>query len=113
MPKAVAAPLKSIGSKPSTVAGRYGDDRRAQRSDVLAVVGSRDFTEQGFNRAVDAKRPSVGSLLKPFVCPALAQPDKWSLASAVSDAPVTVSSRAAAATGSPAIPTIAAMARCA
>lgn len=58
--------------------------------DVLAVVGSREFTEQGFNRAVDAKRP-VGSLLKPFVyLLALAQPDKWSLASTVSDAPISV-----------------------
>jgi penicillin-binding protein 1B len=58
--------------------------------DVVAVVGSRSFQEQGFNRAVEAQRP-VGSLLKPFVyLLALAQPGKYSLATYVDDAPVTV-----------------------
>ena len=59
--------------------------------EVRAVVGSREFIEHGFNRAVEAQRP-VGSLLKPFVYMlALAQPDKWSLASWVDDSPITVS----------------------
>lgn len=58
--------------------------------EVLAVVGSRDVAQPGFNRAVEAQRP-VGSLLKPFVyLLALALPDRWSLASWVDDAPVTV-----------------------
>ncbi|MDN5782701.1 MAG: penicillin-binding protein 1B, partial [Luteimonas sp.] len=58
--------------------------------DVLAVVGSRDFRQPGFNRAIEARRP-VGSLLKPFVYMlALASPDHWSLASWVDDSPVTV-----------------------
>ena len=58
--------------------------------EVRAVVGSREFVEHGFNRAVEAQRP-VGSLLKPFVyLLALAQPDKWSLASWVDDSPVTI-----------------------
>lgn len=58
--------------------------------DVLAVVGSRNFTEPGFNRAVDARRP-VGSLLKPFVyLLAFSQPDRWSLATTISDAPVEI-----------------------
>nr|WP_246189399.1 penicillin-binding protein 1B [Pseudoxanthomonas kalamensis] len=58
--------------------------------DVLAVVGSRDVSQPGFNRAVEAKRP-VGSLLKPFVyLLALAQPDRWSLATWVDDSPVAV-----------------------
>lgn len=57
---------------------------------VLAVVGSKDVTVHGFNRAVEAQRP-VGSLLKPFVyLLALAQPDRFSLASWVDDSPVTV-----------------------
>ncbi len=88
---AVGRTLKSIGSKnrPPLQAGVVMTD--VHNGDVVAVVGSRNFAEQGFNRAVDAKRP-VGSLLKPFVyLLALAQPDKWSLASTVSDAPVTVS----------------------
>jgi len=88
---AVTRTLKAIGSKgrPPLQAGLVMTD--VHNGDVLAVVGSRNVTEQGFNRAVDARRP-VGSLLKPFVyLLALAQPDKWSLASTVSDAPVTVS----------------------
>jgi len=88
---AVVRTLKSLDTKkrPPLQAGLVMTD--VHNGDVVAVVGSRDVTEQGFNRAVDAKRP-VGSLLKPFVyLLALAQPDKWSLASSVSDAPVTVS----------------------
>jgi len=88
---AVARTLKSLGNKrrPPLQAGLVMTD--VHNGDVVAAVGSRNFTEQGFNRAVDAKRP-VGSLLKPFVyLLALAQPDKWSLASSISDAPVTVS----------------------
>ena len=58
--------------------------------DVLAVIGSREVSEVGFNRAIEAQRP-VGSLLKPFVyLLALAQPDRYSLASWVDDSPVTV-----------------------
>ncbi len=88
---AVTRTLKSLDHKtrPDLQAGLVMTD--VHNGDVIAVVGSRNVTEQGFNRAVDAKRP-VGSLLKPFVyLLALAQPDKWSLASSVSDAPVTVS----------------------
>lgn len=88
---AVTRTMKSVGSKnrPPLQAGMVMTD--VHSGDVVAVVGSREFTEPGFNRAVDAKRP-VGSLLKPFVyLLALAQPDTWSLASSISDAPVTVS----------------------
>lgn len=52
---------------------------------VEAVVGARQPDAQGFNRALDARRP-IGSLVKPFVyLVALAQPDRWSLASTLSD----------------------------
>ena len=62
----------------------------AHDGDVLAVVGGRNVSQPGFNRAVEAQRP-VGSLLKPFVyLLALAQPDTYSLASYVDDSPVTV-----------------------
>ncbi len=58
--------------------------------EVRAVVGGRDPTKHGFNRAVEAARP-VGSIIKPFVyLLALAQPSRWSLASFVDDSPVTV-----------------------
>lgn len=58
--------------------------------DVLAVIGGRNVSQPGFNRAVEAQRP-VGSLLKPFVyLLALARPDEYSLATWVDDTPVTV-----------------------
>lgn len=88
---AVVRTLKSLGSKgrPPLQAGLVMTD--VHNGDVLAVVGSRNVTEAGFNRAIDARRP-VGSLLKPFVyLLALAQPDKWSLASTISDGPISVS----------------------
>lgn len=87
---AVTRTLKSIGNKnrPPLQAGVVVTD--VHDGEVVAVIGSRSFDEHGFNRAVEAQRP-VGSLLKPFVyLLALAQPDKFSLASWVDDAPVTV-----------------------
>lgn len=62
----------------------------AQTGDVRAIVGDRNVGAPAFNRALDARRP-VGSLLKPMVyLLALAQPGRWSLASPIDDAPVTV-----------------------
>jgi penicillin-binding protein 1B len=57
---------------------------------VRAVVGGKDFDTHGFNRAIEAQRP-VGSLLKPFVyLLALAEPEKFSLATWLDDSPVQV-----------------------
>lgn len=87
---AVASTIKSLENKrrPELQAGLVVTD--VHNGDVLAVVGGRDVAEPGFNRAIDAQR-QVGSLLKPFVyLLALAQPDRWSLASWVDDTPVTV-----------------------
>lgn len=87
---AVARTLKSLESKkrPPLEAGLVVTD--VHNGDVLAVVGSREVSQPGFNRAVEAQRP-VGSLLKPFVyLLALASPDRWSLANWVDDSPVTV-----------------------
>ena len=109
---AVTRTLKSVDSKrrPPLQAGVVMTD--VHNGDVLAVVGSRTFSQHGFNRAVEAQRP-VGSLLKPFVyLLALAQPGNYSLASTVDDSPVTVS-LGRGRPGSPAIPTAAAMAPCA
>ena len=86
----VTRTLKSLENKrrPELQAGLVLTD--VHNGDVLAVVGSRDVAEPGFNRALEAQRP-VGSLLKPFVyLLALAQPDRYSLASWVDDSPVTV-----------------------
>jgi penicillin-binding protein 1B len=87
---AVARTLKSLDSRrrPVLQAGLVMTD--VHDGEVVAVVGSRDFAQPGFNRAVEAKRP-VGSLLKPFVyLRALALLDRYSLASWVDDSPVTV-----------------------
>jgi len=87
---AVAHTIKSLQNKrrPELQTGLVVTD--VHNGDVLAVVGSVDVAEPGFNRAIDAQRP-VGSLLKPFVyLLALAQPDRFSLASWVDDSPVTV-----------------------
>ena len=87
---AVERTLKSLENKrrPPLQAGLVVTD--VHDGEVRAVVGSSDFRQPGFNRAIEAQRP-VGSLLKPFVyLRALASPGKWSLASWVDDSPVTV-----------------------
>ena len=61
---------------------------RAKDGEVLALIGARDPRSFGFNRAMTARRP-VGSLLKPFVyLLALSKPDRYSLASLISDEPI-------------------------
>jgi len=58
--------------------------------EIIAALGNRHRLEHGFNRARDARRP-VGSLLKPFVYVlALAQPQRWSLATTLEDAPISI-----------------------
>jgi penicillin-binding protein 1B len=88
---AVTKTLKALDTKknrPPLQAGLVVTD--VHDGEVRAVVGSRDPTKHGFNRAVEAQRP-VGSIIKPFVyLLALAQPSRWSLASFVDDSPVTV-----------------------
>lgn len=62
----------------------------ARDGEVQALIGARDPADPGFNRALDARRP-IGSLVKPFVnLVALAQPDKYSLATLLDDSPVDV-----------------------
>lgn len=76
------------GKRPPLEAGLVLTD--VHDGEVVAVVGSRQPTVHGFNRAVEARRP-VGSLLKPFVyLLALASPRDWSLATWVDDSPVTI-----------------------
>ena len=56
---------------------------------VLAMVGGREVAADGFNRALDARRP-VGSLIKPFVYLAALQWGGYTLANTVEDAPIEV-----------------------
>ncbi len=57
-----------------------------QTGDVLAVAGGRTAGFDGFNRALDARRP-IGSLIKPVVY-LTALERGWHLASPIADAPV-------------------------
>lgn len=60
--------------------------------EILALVGGKQARFEGFNRALDARRP-IGSLIKPFVyLAALEQPESYHLGSIVSDDPITVNS---------------------
>jgi penicillin-binding protein 1B len=62
----------------------------ADSGEVLALVGDRSPDQQGFNRALDARRP-VGSLIKPFVyLLALAEPGRYHLATPLDDGPLTL-----------------------
>ncbi|MAZ66927.1 MAG: penicillin-binding protein 1B [Kangiellaceae bacterium] len=60
--------------------------------EILAVVGDRHVREQGFNRALQARRP-VGSLIKPVIyLTALLQPQDYHPASMIADEPFTMTS---------------------
>jgi penicillin-binding protein 1B len=55
--------------------------------DVIAVVGGREFATDGFNRALDARRP-IGSLVKPAVYLTAIETGRYNAASLVEDAPI-------------------------
>ncbi|HXA35737.1 MAG TPA: penicillin-binding protein 1B [Steroidobacteraceae bacterium] len=55
--------------------------------DVVAVVGGRDVGTDGFNRALDARRP-IGSLVKPAVYLAALESGRYTAATLIEDAPI-------------------------
>jgi penicillin-binding protein 1B len=65
---------------------------RTQTGEVSALVGGRKASEQGFNRALNAKRP-VGSVLKPVVYLAALESGQFDLSTIVDDAPIVVPDR--------------------
>jgi len=59
-------------------------------ADVLAIVGDKQPTYAGFNRALDALRP-IGSLIKPAIyLTALQQKNKYSLTTIIDDKSITL-----------------------
>ena len=60
-----------------------------QTPDVLAIVGGRNARMQGFNRALDARRP-IGSLVKPVVYLAGFESGRYTAATQVEDAPLNI-----------------------
>ncbi|MGC1520198.1 MAG: transglycosylase domain-containing protein, partial [Steroidobacteraceae bacterium] len=55
--------------------------------DVVAVVGGREVGADGFNRALDARRP-IGSLVKPAVYLAAIETGRYNAATMIEDAPI-------------------------
>ncbi len=87
--EAVGSTLKSLGK-----AGKKLEAAvvvvEPQSGALLAVIGARQGDSQGYNRALDARRP-IGSLVKPFVyLLALAQPQNYSLMTLLPDRNITV-----------------------
>lgn len=65
---------------------------RTTDGEVLALTGGKDAGSQGFNRALDARRP-VGSLVKPAVyLTALEQPARYNLVTLLDDSPLSIES---------------------
>jgi penicillin-binding protein 1B len=85
--QALGQTLETLGKKQPELQGAM-IVTGARDGEVQAVIGARDPADPGFDRALEAQRP-IGSLIKPFVyLIALAQPQKYSLASLLDDAPV-------------------------
>jgi penicillin-binding protein 1B len=55
--------------------------------DVVAVVGGRDADSEGFDRALDARRP-IGSLVKPAVYLTALETGRYNAATVIQDAPI-------------------------
>lgn len=60
-----------------------------QSGDVTAVIGGREAGFDGFNRALDARRP-IGSLVKPFVYLAAIETGRYNPATIIQDVPVDI-----------------------
>lgn len=61
----------------------------SQSGDVIAIVGSRNVGYDGFNRALDARRP-FGSLVKPFIYLTALETGRYNAATIVQDQPVSI-----------------------
>ena len=85
--QSIATTAKSLGKR-GDAAQAAGVVVDVPTGSVLAMVGSKEPGDQGFNRAMDARRP-IGSLMKPFVyLVALNDTSRWNLASLIDDSPV-------------------------
>ena len=59
-----------------------------KQAEIIAMLGSKDAVQGGFNRAVDARR-QIGSIIKPVIyLEALAQRGRYTLASKLDDVPI-------------------------
>lgn len=88
----------SVNDTFKRLTGRKGSDEveaamvvtNPETGEVQAMIGSRQASFAGFNRALDAVRP-IGSLVKPAVyLTALEKPSKYTLTSWLSDDPLSI-----------------------
>jgi penicillin-binding protein 1B len=96
-PRVQAAAERALASnlKRLDAASRTRDDHlegavivtEPNSGDVVAVVGGRDSGSDGFNRALDARRP-IGSLVKPAVYLAALESGRYNAATLIEDAPI-------------------------
>jgi penicillin-binding protein 1B len=96
-PRVQAAAERALASnlKRLDAASRTRDDHlegalivtEPNSGDVIAVVGGRDSSSDGFNRALDARRP-IGSLVKPAVYLAALESGRYNAATLIEDAPI-------------------------
>jgi penicillin-binding protein 1B len=85
--QALTQTLDAIGKKQPELQGAMVVTG-ARDGEVQALIGSRDPSDPGFDRAIEARRP-IGSLIKPFVyLIAVAQPQTYSLATLLDDSSV-------------------------
>jgi len=90
--RAVSEKIKTLAKDASGLQAAMVVTRAASGA-IEAVVGDRNAQQLGFNRAAMAARP-IGSLVKPFVyLVALAQPERWSLLSPLSDTAIALRQR--------------------
>ncbi|WP_028763773.1 penicillin-binding protein 1B [Shewanella colwelliana] len=87
--KAVASTMKQLSQRDKALqVGMVLTDKYS--AGIAAMVGDKVPSYQGFNRAVEIRRP-IGSLVKPFVyATALSQGNKYTLATPLKDEPITL-----------------------
>ncbi|ABI73106.1 penicillin-binding protein 1B [Shewanella frigidimarina] len=87
--KAVLSTMASLDKRAKNVqVGMVVTDKYT--GGIAAMVGDKQPSYEGFNRAVEIRRP-IGSLIKPFVyASALRQADRFTLATPVEDKPITL-----------------------
>lgn len=88
---AVTAGVKRLEQRDEDTRGIEGAAivTRPATGEVLAVVGGARGSFDGFNRALDARRP-IGSLVKPAVYLAALESGRYTLASTLEDLPIDV-----------------------
>jgi penicillin-binding protein 1B len=86
--RALASGIEALGENAAAAEGAVVVTS-PQTGEVRALVGGRDASYEGFNRALDARRP-IGSLIKPAVYLTALESGRYSLASVIDDAPIVV-----------------------